>query len=88
MDTVGHLTVAFPLIAAGDEAHVPAMDLMQIRIAALREGTQQVEGRGRLGIAFQHPGGIGHTGFFGEVEAVDDIAAVAWQFDAIHRFRV
>ena len=88
MNAVGHFLIALSLRAAGDKAHVPAMHLMQIGIAALREGAQQVERGGCLQIAFQHTLRIRHTGGFVKFEAVDDIAAIARQLDAAYCFRI
>ena len=63
--------------AALDEAEVPAMDAVQIGIAAGREGAQQVERARRLEIAGLHPRGVRHPGFGREGRAVDDVAAIA-----------
>ncbi|MPL73688.1 hypothetical protein SDC9_19494 [bioreactor metagenome] len=83
-DALGHLAIARGLVLVG-EAGDPALHPVDVGIAAGREGAQQVQrGRG-LGIGLQHPVGIGHAGLGGEVEAVDDVAAIARQLDAADR---
>ena len=49
----------------------------------MREGAQQVERRSRLAICLDLPARIGHARFRREREIVDDVAAVARQFDAV-----
>ena len=43
------LAILFAGRAIRDEAQHPAMDIVQIGIAALGEGAQQIQRRGRLG---------------------------------------
>ena len=72
------------LVAGGEgaalhEAEVPAMDAVEIGIAAGREGAQQVERAGGLEIARLHAHRVRHAGLSGEGRAVDDVAAIARQ---------
>ena len=59
VEAVGELAVALALRAVGDEAQVPAVDAVQVGIAALGEGAQQVERRGRLVVGLHHALRIG-----------------------------
>ena len=83
IDAGGEVLVAAGERGALDEAEVPAMDLMQVGIAAGGEGAQQVERAGGLEVAELHARGIGDAGLGGELGAVDDIAAVGGQGDAV-----
>ena len=62
------------------------MHAAEIGVAALREGTQQVQRRGRLPIGLDLAARIGRARGGGEVVAVDDIAAIAGQFDTAALF--
>ena len=77
----GKLLILRPLRAAVDEIERPTMHLMQVCKPSLREGTQQVQRRGCLVVGLNHPSRIRLTGFGQELDIVDDIAAVARQFD-------
>ncbi len=55
------------------------MDAAQICVAALREGAQQIERGGGLPVGLDLPARIGPAGLFGELVAVDDVAAIARQ---------
>ncbi|ENN89244.1 hypothetical protein RHSP_51838 [Rhizobium freirei PRF 81] len=87
-DTVGELTVTLALRAVLDEAEHPLLHIFEVGIATHRKGAQQVQRRGRLAVSHQLALGIGNTPFFGEIDAVDDVAAIARQRDAILRFDV
>ncbi len=54
----------------------------------MREGAQQVERRSRLAVRHDLAFRIRNAGLFGELDAVDDVAAIARQFDAVLRFDV
>src|SRR3546814_19790507 len=75
-EPVRQLLIAMALRAVADEIEVPLMHLVQVGEAALGKGTQQVEGRGRLVVALDQALGIRHPGLGGEVDAVDDVAAI------------
>ena len=49
----------------------------------MREGAQQVERRRRLAIGLDLPARIGNARFRRELDVVDDVAAIARQFDAV-----
>ena len=49
----------------------------------MREGAQQVQRRGRLPIGLDLPARIGNARFRRELDAVDDVAAIARQFLAV-----
>ena len=59
------------------------MHVREIGIAAGREGAQQVQRRRRLAIGLELALRIGHARFGGEVDVVDDVAAIARQLDAV-----
>ena len=80
-DAVGELLVAVRLRAVLDEAEHPLVDVLEIGIAAGGEGAQQVEGGRRLAIGHLEPVGIGRPRRFVELDAVDDVAAIARQLD-------
>ncbi len=61
------------------------MHVLEIGIAAMREGAQQVERRSRLAISHEHALRVGHARGFREIDAVDDVAAIARQFLAVLR---
>ena len=82
-DPVGDLAVALALRGAGHEVQVPVVDLVQPGVAAARERPQQVERGCRLRVGAHLALGIGTTGCLVEVEAVDDVAAVARQVHAV-----
>ena len=82
-DTIRQFDVAPRLRRIFHEAEHPLPHARQIRVAALREGAQQVERRGRLTIGVDLAARVGRTRFRSEGVVVDDIAAVARQFDAV-----
>ena len=84
-DMLGDLLVAVPGGAVLDEAEIPPMHMLEIGVAALREGTQQIERRGRLAIGHQHALRVGNARGLGELDAVDDVAAIARQLLAVLR---
>ena len=58
-DLVGQLAVARALRAVLDEAQRPAVDVVQIGVAAAGEGAQQVQRRRRLAVGLQRPLRVG-----------------------------
>ena len=83
-DPLGDVAVARGLGSVG-EVRDPALNAVNVGIAAGREGAQQVQRRRRLGIGLQHALRVGDAGRGGEVEAVHDVAAIARQVHAVHR---
>ena len=73
---------------AGGEVEVPAVDLVEVGVAAGGEGAQQVEGSGGLEVGGFHAGRVRGAGLGGEIGAIDDVAAVAGEGDVIRGFRV
>ena len=63
------------------------MDLVQVGIAALGEGAQQVQGRCGLVVDLHQALRIGNAGVRRELHAVDHVAPVGRQFDAVDDFR-
>ena len=61
---------------------------MQVGVAALGEGADQVERRRRLVVGADHPLRVGDARFRREVHAVDHVAAVGRQGDAVDRLGV
>ena len=82
-DAVGQRLVALALRAVGDEAHHPAMHVLEAGVAALRESAQKVERRGGLTVSHLLARRIGHARGRVEVGAVDDVAAVGGQRHAV-----
>ena len=85
---VGERPVALALRRVGDEILVPGVHPVQIGIAALGEGAQQVEGGGRLAVGLHHALRIGLARRVVEVEAVDDVAAIGRQGAAVLRLGI
>ena len=84
-DPVGEFLVALGLGAVLDEAQHPAMDVLEIGVAAVGEGAQKVERRRGLAIGFQLPARIGLARGGRELDVVDDVAAISRQRDAVDR---
>jgi hypothetical protein len=55
------------------------MHMLEVGIAALSERAHQIERRRRLPISHQHPLGICLPRRLGELDAIDDVAAIARQ---------
>ena len=58
-DVLGDFLVTVPGGAVLDEAEIPPMHMLEIGVAALREGAQQIERGGGLPIGHQHALRIG-----------------------------
>ena len=84
-DVVGELLIAMAGRTVRHEAEHPLMHVLQIGVAALREGAQQVQRGGRLAIGHMHALRVRRPGRFGEIDAVDDVAAIARQLDTVLR---
>ena len=82
-DLVGQLAVFVAIGAVGGEPHGPAMDVVEVGIAAAGEGPEQVQRRGRLIVGAQQALRVRDAFLRGEGHAVDDVAAIAGQFDAV-----
>ncbi len=76
---LGEIGIAMPRRAILQKAQRPAMHMLQIGIAALREGAQQIERRRRLAVRHQHALRVWRARGFGELGGVDDVAAIARQ---------
>ena len=87
-DAVGNLLIAFRLGAVVDEPEHPSMRVLEVGVAAGGERPQQVQGRRRLAIGFQLTARIGLARLSGELDVVDDIAAIGGQRDAIDGLEV
>ena len=87
-DAVGEHLVALGLRAVLHESQHPAMDVLEIGVAAVGESAQKVERRGRLAIGFQLPAWVGLARGGREFDVVDDVAAIGRQGDAVHRLEV
>jgi hypothetical protein len=84
-DVLGDLLVTVAGGAVLHEAEIPPMHMFEIGVAALREGAQQIERRGRLPISHQHALRVGHARRLVELDAVDNVAAIARQLFAVLR---
>ncbi len=78
--------VTLTLRAARNEAKRPLMDIVQIGIATVGEGAQQVQRRRRLVVGLQQALRIRNTRFRREFHAIDVITAVAGQGHVTNRF--
>ena len=88
INLVCHGFIAGPLRAFGDKALVPAMYFRQIGIATLGKCAQKIERRGRLPIGRDLAFGVGHARCGVKFNAIDDITAIAGQFNAVHCFGI
>ena len=70
------------------EALVPAVHFAQVGEATLGERADQIDRRRRRVVALEQPGRVGAARALGEVEAVDDVAAVGGQRDVAARLGV
>ena len=82
-DLVGQFAIARAVGVVGGKPQRPAMDVIEVRIAAAGKGAQQVQRRGRLVIGLQQSLRIRDALGGRKAHAVDDVAAIAGQFDAI-----
>ncbi len=80
-DAVGEFLVAVRLRAVLDEAQHPLVDVLEVGVAAGGEGAQQIQRRGRLAVGHLDAVRIRHARGGVELDAVDDVAAVARQLD-------
>ena len=87
-DPVGEFLVALGQGAVLDEAQHPAMDVLEIGVAAGGEGAQKVERRRGLAIGVQLPARVGLARRGRELDVVDDVAAISRQGDAVDRLQV
>ena len=84
-DAVGEFLIALACGRVLDEAQHPAMDVVQVGIAAAGEGAQQVQRRRRLAIGLHQPLRIGRARLGRELDAVDVVAAIGRQRHAVVR---
>ena len=83
VDLGGHLLVLAADLGAEHEVGVPGVHLAQVGVAAGDEGAHEVQRRGRGVVDLHEPLRVGHPGLRGELEAVDGVAAVGRQRDAV-----
>ena len=87
-DAVGHI---FELLCPGRTAHEivgPCMHLMQVCVTALAECAKQVQRCGCLAVRLDHAFGIGLTRCRLKGDIVDDVTAIARQFDITDYFGI
>ncbi len=82
-DAIGKLAVALALRAVLDEAEHPLVDVLEVGVAAHRKRAQKVQRRSRLAVGHRLAFRVRNARFLGEFDAVDDVAAVAWQRNAV-----
>ena len=70
------------------ETLIPAVHLAQVGVAALRERSNQVEGRGRVVVQRQQALRVGLASLGCELKGVHGVAAVAGQRNAVARFHI
>ena len=75
LDLGGEDVVALSLLRARDELLVPGVHLAEVGEAALREGTDEVQGRGGHVVALDHPLRVGPAGGGGRSVVVHHVAA-------------
>ena len=82
-DAVGELLVVVRLGRVLDEAERPLPHIGEVGVAAVHEGAQQVQRRGGMAEGLDLPRRIGPARLVGELDAVDDVAAIARQLLAV-----
>ena len=87
-DPIGEFLIAFGLRAVLDEAKHPAMDILEVGVAAIGEGAQKVEGRRGLAIGFQLPARVGLARLGSELDVIDNVAAVGRERHAVDRLKI
>ena len=87
-DPVGDALIAFGLRAVLDEPEHPAVGILEIGVTAGGEGAQEVQRRRRLSVGFQLPARVGLARLRGEIDVVDDVAAIGGQRDAVDRLEI
>jgi len=88
VDLAGEFFILLPLGRVFDKGVVPGVDPLQRCVAAAGEGAQDVHGRAGEVIALQHPFRVRPPGFTGRLDAVDHVAPVAGELDAVYHFGV
>ena len=86
-DAVGDFLIALGLRTVLDEAEHPTMGVLEIGVSAGGEGAQEVQCRGGLAIGLELPARLRLARFRGELDVVDDVAAIGRQRDAVDRLR-
>ena len=84
-DAVGECLIALEGGRILEETKRPFVDMLEIGIAALREGAQQIEGRRRLPVGHDLALRIGLAALKRRCRIIDDVAAIDRQFHAIDR---
>ena len=87
-NTISNIPILLGPWAASHEIMCPGMNLMQIGIATVRKGAEQVQRGGGLVIGLHHALRIGRAASGVERDVVDDVAAIGGELDAIDRFGV
>ena len=88
INLIGDFLIAFALWALCDKPKVPTVYFIQICVAALGKGAEQVECRSRLSVSRYLSGRVWNASFCCEFNSVNDITTVAWQFDTILNFYI
>ncbi len=83
VDLERHRLVALAGDGVGDEVGVPGVHLAEVGVAARDERADHAQRGGRRPVHLEQPGRVGHARLGGEVEAVDRVAAVGRQGDAV-----
>src|SRR5262249_33523736 len=89
-DAIRELGVTTGLRAVLDEAEHPLPDIAKIGVAAIGEGTEQIQRGSRLPVSLQLPTPIWNARLARELGSVDDVAAIAGQLyrsTLLHRRR-
>ena len=87
-DSVRDALIALRLRAVLDEPEHPAVGVLEIGVSAGGEGAQQVQRRRRLAVGLELAARVRLARFRGEVDVVDDVAAIGRQRDAVDGFDV
>src|SRR6516164_9590137 len=85
-NSISQFNITPRLRAIFDESEHPLSYACQVGVAALREGTQQIECCGRLSIRLNLTARIGSACFISKGDVIDDIASVARQFFSVTLF--
>ena len=87
-DRVHHLLVLPGQRRTAHPAQVPVLGMVQVGEAAIDQRAHEVHGQRRTGVRGQHPLRVRLSGRGGEFRAIDHVAAITWQADAIAGFGV
>ena len=84
-DFISYIFETFRLLTFNKVQH-PAVNMLKVGIPALRKRTKKIQCCRRLAIGHHQTLRVRHARCFVEINIVDDVAAIAWQFNTVDRF--